>query len=219
MLNLSNVLSSDELEQVDELIGRGKFVHGKRTAGGTAASVKNNLLLELAGDPVERLAVAALDRHGLFRSFAMPARFAPPMVCKYETGMSYGEHIDAPVMGESPPMRCDLAVTIFLSDPDGYDGGELVIRSHVAEVRVKLPAGSAIVYPAGSLHRVEPVLRGERLAIVTWVQSFIREAEIREMLFDLDRVIHSMGDSEEARRLANPLIKTHTNLYRRFAET
>ena len=122
-------------------------------------------------------------------------------------------------MGRAPRMRCDLSITVFLSAPESYEGGELVVQTRAGELTFKLPAGAALVYPADSLHRVEPVRSGSRLVVVTWAQSQIRDAEVREMLHDLKRAIDHVEAREPGSETLLRLVRTHTNLTRKFAET
>ena len=219
MLSIPDVLSAAELGQIHQLVGGGRFVEGTWTAGGPAAQVKNNLLLDVEGDGIDRIAINALMNSAVFQAYAIPSRFAPPMVNKYEQGMSYGDHIDAALMGRDPRMRCDLSITLFLTDPDAYDGGEMVFQSGSGATSVKLSAGSAVIYPSDTLHRVEEVRAGERVVIVTWVQSMVRDEQIRTMLFDLGQAIDRVEASGQPPETVNLLVKTHANLMRKFAET
>ena len=219
MLSIPDVLSPADLGQIHQLVSGGRFVEGTWTAGGPAAQVKNNLLLDVEGDSIDRIAVNALMKSAVFQAYAIPSRFAPPMVNKYEQGMSYGDHIDAALMGRDPRMRCDLSITLFLTDPDAYDGGEMVFQSGSEATSVKLPAGSAVIYPSDTLHRVEEVRTGERVVIVTWVQSMIHDEQIRTMLFDLGKAIERVEASKQPPETVNLLVKTHANLMRKYAET
>jgi PKHD-type hydroxylase len=215
MLTISDVLSSAELERIHALIAQGRFVEGTFTAGGPAARAKKNLLLDVRGDEIDQLAIKGLMRNAEFQAYAVPSRFAPPMVTRSSQGMRYGNHIDSALMGRAPRMRCDLSITLFLSDPDSYEGGELVMAGAPG---IKLPAGSAVVYPSDALHRVEEVRRGDRIVLVTWAQSMVRDEQIRAMLFDLRRAIEEVEALGNAPETENLLIKTHANLTRKFAE-
>jgi PKHD-type hydroxylase len=217
VLKIPQLLSREELEQVRVWLRGGRFADG-RSAGSGAAGAKQNLVWGGEGDPIEQLAVQALSRSPLFQAYALPCRFAPPMVNRYDPGMHYGDHLDSALMGRSPPMRCDVSVTIFLSEPEEYEGGELVVTTHVGEARIRLPAGWAIVYPSDSLHRVEPVRSGSRLVVVTWAQSLVRDQRVRDMLFDLRRAIEAVEAAGLAAETRNLLVKTHANLYRLFCE-
>ena len=159
----------------------------------------------------------ALRRHAAFISAALPYRMTEPLFNRYAPGMRYGAHIDNAIMFQTPPLRSDVSVTVFLSEPSEYDGGELVMEEIGARRKLKLAAGAALLYPSTSLHRVEPVTRGARLAAVLWVQSLVRDAEQRRLLFELDRATQAV-----ARRTADApelalLGKTYHNLLRMWA--
>jgi PKHD-type hydroxylase len=149
---------------------------------------------------------------------AQPRRLASILVSRYQPGMGYGLHVDAPIMGEPNHVRSDLSFTLFLSEPDSYDGGELAIETGGGETAFKLPARSAVCYPTGRLHRVRPIERGERIAIVGWVQSLVRDSAIREMLFDLSAAREQLVGLDGATRAFELVNKTYFNLLRRHAE-
>jgi PKHD-type hydroxylase len=143
-----------------------------------------------------------LVRHPVYRGGALPLHVASPLYVRYRPGMAYGDHLDDPIMGTGGVMyRSDVAVTVFLNAPEEYDGGELVIRTAAGEHAVKSAAGDAVLYPAGSIHHVNPVTRGERLAAVTWVQSLVRDAGRRELLYGLnaarEKLLQSAPEAEE----------------------
>ncbi|MBN8885150.1 MAG: Fe2+-dependent dioxygenase [Rudaea sp.] len=185
---------------VDELVrdlASRQFIDGKATAGGGARDIKHNLQTSSDGaeaQSAEKKALAALTAHADFCAVAMPQRIAQPFFSRYEPGMYYGPHIDSSFMGGFNGVRTDLALTLFLSPPSSYDGGELVIHRQRGEEPIKLDAGEAIVYSAGTLHRVAPVTRGVRLAMVTWIQSAIGDADLRETLLDLGRIARQAED-------------------------
>jgi len=183
------LLEKGEVTRLVEALGRGTFVDGKLTAHGAARDVKENLQLQRAAipepTPLDAIVLDGLRRNTAFQTLAFPKRVLLPLFNRYEPGMAYGPHLDAPIMGGSPPMRADLSITVFLSRPESYDGGELVIASPFGEEAVKLDAGEAAIYHATALHWVTPVMRGVRLAAVTWAQSAIRDDAAREALFDL----------------------------------
>jgi PKHD-type hydroxylase len=196
MLTIADVLTAEDVARVREGLGVAPFGDGRRTAGAAAKKVKANAQAD-GGDPRVQALVkfvrAALERHPVFSLYARPARWSPVMFNRYLGGDAYGFHVDDPVMGE---MRTDLSFTLFLSDPGAYEGGALIVDGLDGEREVKLPAGSAVLYPTGALHRVTPVTSGERLAAVGWIQSLIRRADERELLFDLSRVRASLADNE-----------------------
>jgi len=196
LLPIPNVLKADELALVRAWLAAARFVEGRLSAGVAARRVKNNQ--ELDGDGVDvarldRVVMGALVRHPLYRAGALPVHAASPLYARYRSGMAYGDHLDDPIMGsDGVKYRSDIAVTVFLSGPSEYDGGELVIRTHAGDQTVKLEAGDAVVYPAGTIHRVNPVTRGERLVAITWVQSLVRDAGRRELLYGLNAARESL---------------------------
>jgi len=207
MLLIPKILSDTELSDVLARVDRLPTVDGGESADGRAKAVKNNR--ELAPEDTDTAAIgnivlAALRRHAGFQSFALPHKIRMPIVSLYEPGMAYGDHVDAPIMGEGPihTSRTELSVTVFLSAPDSYDGGELLLRTPVGDRPVKLPAGGAVCYSTVHIHRVEPVTRGRRIAAVTWMQSRVRDHGNRAILFDLAQSMAELPkDAPEALRL------------------
>ncbi len=189
LLHIPAVLDRAELATARGFLADAPFVDGKLSAGLAARPVKNNLELDRNAqgrESLNNLVMGNLVRHPVYRGGALPLRVAAPFYARYTPGMTYGEHIDDPIMGaDGMPYRTDIAITIFLNEPTAYDGGELAVRTAFGEQTVKLPAGDAVMYPATSLHRVAPVTRGERLVAVTWVQSLVRDAARRELLYAL----------------------------------
>ena len=184
-------------------------------------TVKNNEQLRRTAkdrDRVDRIILTALRRNPEFQTVAIPKRIQPPLISRYRPGMAYGPHVDDALMGRGEKMRTDLAVTVFLTDPAAYEGGELVIDSPFGQQEVKLPAGAAVVYPAGTLHRVREVSRGERLAAVTWVQSYVRDGLKREVLNDMDRIRCAMAAASPAIAETDLAFKTYSNLLRLWSE-
>lgn len=188
---ISNLLTAAELERIRARLATATFGDGNATAGSRARLVKRNEQVP-RGDPAEQelapLVVAALERSTMFMAAALPRRMTNPLFSRYTPGMEYGSHVDNAVMSMPERIRTDLSVTVFLARPDEYDGGELVIEGSSASQRVKLPAGSAVVYPSTSVHHVAPVTRGARIAAVLWVQSLVRDPGQRQILLDLARV-------------------------------
>jgi PKHD-type hydroxylase len=170
-------------------LSRQVFVDGKITAKGLAREAKNNLQVERSGPDttdLDQIVLSGLRRNESFQAFAFPKRVMLPIFSRYERGVEYGWHVDNAVMGTgSESLRSDLAITIFLSDPASYAGGELVLEMAMGEQEIKLDAGEAIVYPATTVHRVAPITQGVRLAAVTWVQSAVGDERLRAILFDL----------------------------------
>jgi PKHD-type hydroxylase len=221
LLRLSNVLDPDRLEDARKLVAGGRFGDGVQSAGMAAQRVKNNQ--ELAVDErllrqLNNLVMGSLVRHPAYRSAALPLKVAAPYYARYSTGMSYGNHVDDPVMGQGDLYRSDISVTIFLSAPDDYDGGELVIQTPFGEQFVKLPAGDAVIYPSSSVHRVAEVTRGERLVAVSWIQSMIRDPDKRALLHELnqarEKLLHDKPDAAETSRVNHAYI----NLVRMWSE-
>jgi PKHD-type hydroxylase len=211
------VLEQDELRQIVMRLAGGKFVDGKLTAGGPAREVKNNLQVERSGPEltdIDQIILAALGRNQALQSFAFAKRILLPLFNRYENGMQYGAHVDAAVMGKgADQIRTDLSMTVFLSDPASYDGGELALQTPLGEEEIKLEAGEAVVYPSSTVHRVTPVTRGVRLAAVTWIQSSVPDERLRAILFDLGNAMRKADESgnQELRTL---LHKSYNNLLR-----
>ena len=217
MLVLQGVLTPIEAQVLLDEARKLDFEDGRKTAGRFVREVKAN---DLASASAERDAIltraeAALRAHPVFRSAARPKAMTPLMLSRYRPGQTYGLHVDDALMGG---LRTDLSFTLFLAPPETYDGGALVIEDAFETRAVKLAAGDAILYPATTLHRVEPVSRGERLAVVGWVQSAIRSAEQREILFDLDQAIETLFAAEGKSAVFDVLAKTRSNLLRMWAE-
>lgn len=225
LLQIPDVLTEPQLLQLRQQLERGRWIDGRETAGTQAAPVKNNEQLAADDDTapaLRALVLTALERHPLFFSAALPKRVWPPMFNRYGGRCNtYGDHVDQairyPAAGER--MRTDLSATLFLVEPEHYEGGELVIEDGFRPRRVKLPAGHLLLYPSTSVHRVEPVTRGARLAGVFWVESMVRSHEQRRLLFDLDmnlmRLRQRHGDSAESVALTG----TYHNLLRLWADT
>lgn len=221
ILTLPELVTPDELALIKQKIATVPFIEGKATAGELLKSVKNNQQIPW-NHPVMKeitdLVMRALGRCDAFMSLAQPRRLAAMLVSRYEPGMAYGAHVDAPIMGEPNHVRSDVFFTLFLNEPDTYQGGELAFENGSGETAFKLPARSAICYPTGQLHRVRPVEHGERLAVVGWVQSLVREPAIRELLHDLSEARELLVGQEGAGRAVELLTKSYSNLLRRNAE-
>jgi len=222
LLTLKKVLTRDQLLGAREFLARAAFRDGKISAGMVAARVKHNLeanreAKEIA--QVDDLVMGSLVRHADYRAGALPLKVAAPFYARYQPGMHYGDHVDDPVMGMGGALyRTDVSITIFLSDPEDYDGGELVLRSSFGDQRVKLPAGDAVMYPSSSLHHVAEVTRGERMVAVTWVQSLVRDPAQRELLYELNRVREKLlADSAESEE-AVMVNRAYVNLVRMWGD-
>lgn len=197
LIIVPDVLQAKELADLNADLAAAKWQDGRATAGRQSAEVKVNTQLARDDAVVKKWAPRigeALGRSPRFLKAALPLHTLPPLFSRYEGGDHYGAHVDNAVRSAGAlQVRTDLAVTLFLADPASYDGGALMVETRFGRQSVKLPAGGLVLYPASSLHGVEPVTRGSRLAAVFWVQSLIRDNTAREMLFDLDSVMQSLG--------------------------
>jgi len=201
MLTLADVLTPQDLTAVREGLDAVAFQDGRKTAGGDARKVKANRQADSADPKVQPLldfVGKAIARHPVFAAYARPARPLRLMFNRYGPGETYGLHVDDPLMGTGPArLRTDLSLTLFLDDPDAYEGGAMLIDGLDGEREIRLPAGSMVVYATGALHQVTPVTGGMRTACVGWVQSLIRRGEEREILFDLSQVRTGMKPGPE----------------------
>ncbi len=194
MIILKNVLDAEALAKVRDLATKVEMVDGKATAGVIARKVKNNLQGK-HGDAslkdIQGIVLKAIASHTLSQIYIRPRVFTPVMLSSYADGQEYGYHTDNAAMNDlnGKPMRTDVSFTLFLEEADSYDGGALIIRDNITEHVIKLPPGSAIVYATGDLHRVQPVTRGRRLAVVGWIESRIPTEFQRQVLYDFHRVI------------------------------
>ncbi|MBW4553484.1 MAG: Fe2+-dependent dioxygenase [Aphanocapsa sp. GSE-SYN-MK-11-07L] len=223
LLCIADVLDLSQVESLVDKLNQAKFVDGKLTAGWHARMVKHNTQLHDDGgrlkDELQQTVLTALQQNSLLQMAAHPKQIRPPLFSRYQEGMHYGTHVDNALMGKDADLiRSDISLTLFLSDPDSYTGGELVIESTQGEQAFKLPAGAMIIYPSSTLHRVEPVNQGVRLAAVTWVQSFVKDTGDREILFDLDTARHSLFEKYGKSAEFDLLSKSHANLLRKWAD-
>jgi PKHD-type hydroxylase len=221
ILTFENVLDARQIAEVLGNLVPDDFVDGSKTAGWHARLVKNNKQLGPASErttAVRRTLQSAIEQNSEFMRAFRPTKMRPVLVSRYETGMSYGSHVDDAFMGKGSQSRTDLAMTLFLSDPTSYEGGALVIESTYGERRFKLPIGTMVAYPATTLHRVEEVTEGVRLAAVTWAQSVIRDPVQREMLYDLDNARRAIFEKDGKSHAFDLLAKTHANLLRMWSD-
>jgi len=223
ILTFADVVSAEEHRAILAHTRDAAFVDGRETAGAHLAERKHNE--QIRRDDTARLQaittilLEALKRNDAFRNTVYPKQLHSLLVSRYRPGMRYGAHVDRALMGDSVAWRTDLSLTLFLNEPDAYDGGELAFAVGSVGHSIKLPARSMVCYATGQLHQVTPVTRGERLAVVAWIQSFVRDSGAREALADLSQALDAMrarGDTGDAYELVN---KTHMNLLRRWAET
>jgi PKHD-type hydroxylase len=224
VITLPAVLDAHALTKIHSLLAHAPWEDGALSAGDQARQVKNNQQVPRsspAGQAIQSLVLQALEQQPLFLSAALPKRVWAPQVNRYEGATNhYGAHVDSAIRLMPPngqPMRTDWSCTLFLSPADTYEGGELLLHHALGRQQVKLPAGHAVLYPANRVHEVTPVTRGTRLACFFWVESLVRDAEHRQLLFDLDQTIMAIrqrhGESDEATRLTG----TYHNLLRLWA--
>jgi PKHD-type hydroxylase len=218
---IPDILNGAELREVGKIIAKGTFVDGKDTAGFRAKRVKNNAQLKKQSEDektLNKMLREKLLESARFKSVAFPKRIAIPLISRYTPGMEYGFHMDDAIMDKTNPLRTDISVTIFLNNPTDYQGGELVIESPYGRQEIKLPMGTAIVYPSTTLHRVAPVTKGERLVAVTWVQSRIRDPQQRDLLVDLEAVRKKLSKLEPDAPETDLAFKSYGNLMRMWSD-
>ncbi len=199
LITIPNVLTETQIATCRDALASAAWEDGRRTAGYQAARVKDNAQL-VEDHPVARelgdIVLGALERSPLFMSSALPLKVFPPLFNRYAGGQQFGMHVDTAIRQVAHTrqrVRCDLSATLFLANPDEYDGGELIVEDTYGAHAVKLPAGHMVLYPASSLHRVAPVTRGARLGAFFWIQSMIRDGEARTLLYDLDTSIQHLA--------------------------
>lgn len=225
LVAIPDLLTVEEVREVRRILEASAWVDGKATAGEQAAVAKKNLQIA-EGSPAAMQAgdiiLRALGRNPIFHSAALPLRVLPPMFNRYDVGMTFGAHVDGSIRtipGANMRMRADVSSTLFLSAPEEYDGGELVISETYGEQRVKLPAGHLVVYPSTSLHAVTPITRGSRWCSFFWTQSMVRDDGQRAMLYDLDVAIREIrAELPDDRRAVVAITSHYHNLLRRWAE-
>ncbi|BFI95665.1 MAG: Fe2+-dependent dioxygenase [Rhodanobacter sp.] len=224
LLHIPDILSQDRLGPIRAALDAADWTDGRETVGAQGAQVKRNVQLPDAS-PLRRqlgeVVLAALATNPLYHAATLPLRTLPPRFNRYEGGGEYGMHVDGSVMAlpNGEQLRSDISCTLFLSEPDEYDGGELIVSDTYGEHEVKLPAGDAIIYPSSSLHRVQPVTRGARVAAFFWVQSLVRDDGHRRLLFELDASIQRLIATGADRDAVLQLTGTYHNLLRRWAES
>jgi PKHD-type hydroxylase len=225
LVTIEGLLGPEDVERARTVLAGAPWGDGRVTAGHQSAQVKHNLQLPeecAAAQELGRMVLEALGRSALFITAALPLRVFPPLFNRYDSGMDFGAHVDnamRQVRGSGHTIRTDISCTLFLSDPGSYDGGELVVQDTYGEQRVKLAAGSAVIYPATSLHRVEPVTRGSRVASFFWMQSMVRDGMRRRLLFDLDMAINGLrADVPGQHPSVVSLTGVYHNLLRQWAD-
>ena len=225
LIAIPDILSAEELARIRDTIDAADWADGNATSGHQSAIAKRNRQLPEdapAARAAGSLILDALARAPLFVAAALPLKVFPPLFNRYEGGEAFGAHVDTAVRirrGSDFRVRADLSATLFLEDPDSYDGGELVVEDTFGEQRVKLPAGHMIVYPASSIHRVEPVTRGQRTAAFFWIQSMVRVDAARRLLFELDGAVQDVAiTAGQADPAVVKLTGVYHNLLRRWAD-
>ena len=224
LLPIPDVLTPEQAAEARRLLDAAEWVDGRVTAGHQSALAKDNMQVR-ADDPaalrVGDLILASLERNTLFTAAALPAKVFPPLFNRYSGGQSFGTHVDnaiRQVPGTPHRVRTDLSATLFLSSPDEYEGGDLVVEDVYGLHNVKLPAGHMILYPASSLHHVRPVTRGARVASFFWIQSMVRDDAQRTILLDIDMAIQRINQDLPGHASAVQLTGVYHNLLRRWAD-
>lgn len=221
LLQLPKVLSAEQLRRLRELMGSRPFVAGATTATGAAAKVKNNLQLPTECDEARaasRYLLESLTAHALVQLAVQPHAFAQPLFSRYDVGMSYGYHLDAPMLHIAQPIRSDVSMTVFLNRGDEYDGGELMLDEGSQTLSIRGDAGDCVIYSSSKFHRVAEVTRGVRLVAVLWVQSLVRHEAQREILFDLGCALQYLHSTGEGSTYTDHIRKSYNNLLRLLAE-
>jgi PKHD-type hydroxylase len=225
LITIPDLLSKEEVAHIRAVLEQTNWIDGQATAGDQAAGVKHNLQVpqdNLEGQKLSAIILNALARNPTYSSAALPLNVLPPMFNRYDVGMTFGDHVDGSIRvipQNGQRIRTDVSTTVFISDEDEYDGGELVVKDTYGEHKVKLPAGHAVVYPSTSLHRVTPVTRGSRWASFFWAQSMIRDDWQRHMMYDLDQSImriRSMLPDDDA--AVTGITAHYHNMIRQWAE-
>lgn len=221
LIHLKNVLGPQQLLTVQELLSDADYVDGKLSAGLMANQVKENQ--ELSNDnpkiaALNNIVMANLVRHKTYQRAALPLKVASPFYACYQRGMQYGEHIDDPVMGAEERYRSDLAATVFLSSPEDYQGGELIIYTDYGQQEIKYAAGDAVLYLATTRHRVAEVTSGKRLVAVTWVQSMIKDTEQRALLYQLGNAREKLLRKQPNEEHTKQIDLVYVNLVRKWSE-
>ena len=225
LISIPGVLTVEEVIRARNSLEGATWADGRRSAGYLSQAVKNNEQL-LDDDPIARdlgeIILTALQDNAPFTSAALPLKVLPPLFNRYSGGQFYGGHIDGavrPIAGSPHQVRTDLSATLFLSDPESYDGGELIVKDTLGERGTKLSAGDMVLYPGTSVHRIEPVTRGVRLSAFFWIQSMVRDNAQRSMLFELDSVIQRLATDVPKHAALVELAGIYHNLLRFWADT
>ncbi len=223
MLNeIPHILSQADLDNIASLVEQASWQAGIESAGAQAKGVKTNQEMAQSCESwkaINQLVVSQLYAHPTFQSLVLPSRVSAAFVSRCQPGMHYGQHIDNPIMGAPGTFyRSDIAITVFLNDPESYEGGALTIQSQFGPVAVKLAAGSAVVYPASNVHEVTPVTSGERIVCALWAQSLVREPDKRELLHKLDEARQALHQSTPQAQVTQQIEQVYANLLRMWSD-
>jgi PKHD-type hydroxylase len=223
MIHIPNVLTPEQVARCRDVMTRAAWIDGRATAGHQSAQVKKNLQLPETTPEARELGtmvIEALARSSLFMSAVLPKQVFPPLFNRYDASMTFGSHVDNSIRGHANGIRIrtDVSSTLFISAPEDYDGGELVVEDTYGQHSVKLPAGDMIIYPATSLHNVTPITRGSRIASFFWTQSMIRDESKRSLLFDMDMAIIKLNRDHPEHASVVELTSVYHNLLRQWAE-
>ena len=222
MVHIPNVLNAEQVARCRAVMEKAAWIDGRVTAGHQSAQVKNNLQLPQNSPEAHELGdmvLTALSRNSVFTSAVLPKQVFPPLFNRYDAGMTFGAHVDNAIRaGSGARIRTDVSSTLFITGPEDYDGGELVVEDTYGTHAVKLPAGHMIVYPATSLHHVTPITRGSRIASFFWTQSMIRDESRRSLLFDMDMAIVKLAHDHPQHASVVELTAVYHNLLRQWAE-
>lgn len=222
LITIPKILDTQRLDFIRQVLDKATFIDGTLSAGMAAKRVKHNE--ELSADDAQmqqlnNLVMGSLIQHEEFKAAAIPFRVAAPYYARYSKGMTYGDHVDDPIMGSAGQQyRSDVSTTVFLNEPSEYEGGELVITTSFGEQKIKLAAGSAVVYPSSSLHHVAEVTKGTRLVAVTWSQSMIRDPAKRELLYQLNQARESLLKQRPDDQETKQVDVSYVNLFRMWSE-
>ncbi len=220
-LIVKQLLSEKGLATILQLANRAKFQDGGASATDNARQAKKNLQMRaeesIEAQQIQNIVMMAISHNPEIQSAILPKAVLPPLISKYEVGMNYGMHVDSPLMGSQFTIRTDVGMTLFLSEPDTYEGGELLVMTEIGEHKFKLNAGDAVIYPTTRLHQVLEVTKGTRVAVVTWMQSAIRDSQKRGILRQMSHVINSQNDAKSNEN-KTILQQAHSNLIRMWAE-
>jgi PKHD-type hydroxylase len=223
LIKIPGILDASKLSNIRKILDNAKFVDGKLSAGKHAKKIKNNEEMDQESQQaqyLDQLVVGGLAENKTFRNAALPHKVSQPFFARYSKGMAYGDHIDDPVMGAAGERyRADISVTVFLNEPDDYQGGELVINTSFGQQKIKLPAGYVIMYPSSRLHQVTEITKGERRVAVLWLQSMVRDPGKREILYNLNLARESLMQSQPDAPETAQVDHGYVNLVRLWSET